>query len=206
MTPDRPLRQVGRDEAIAVVDMVTLAFVNDPVARFWWPAAHDYLYWWPRFVRALFGRALDCGGADLIDGAGAAMWLAPGIEADPAALAQVDALPGPAPHVPTLQPHYTFNPEAVSEKLRTEMARFHPDQPHWYLGAIGTDPNTRGKGVGRQLMEHRLAMIDDAGEIAYLEASRPELVPFYSRFGFELVGTIDASPVPPLFAMLREPR
>ena len=49
-------------------------------------------------------------------------------------------------------------------------------------------------------------MADDASIPAYLEASSPGLVPFYSRYGFEQVGLIEVSPVPPLVPMYRKPR
>lgn len=206
MAPPRPIRTVGRSAMPAVVDIISLAFARDPVARFWWPAAHHYLYWWPRFAMALNGRGFDHASVDLIDGCAAAMWLPPGIATDPEDMAAIDADPGPVHSDPALDQTYDFDPETVSAKLRVEMARFHPDQPHWYLGMIGTDPNCQGQGHARRLMEHRLAIADAAGALAYLEASNPGLVPFYRQFGFEQVGVIDASPVPPLFAMVRTPR
>lgn len=134
------------------------------------------------------------------------MWLPPGIESDPAEITAVDAYPGPSYSDPALSQTFDFDPGEVSARLRDEMARFHLDGPHWYLGVIGTDPHCQGQGHARRLMEHRLGIIDEAGERAYLEASQPGLVPFYQRFGFEQIGVIDASPVPPLFAMVREPR
>lgn len=206
MTAHRPIRTVGRSASPAVIDIISLAFARDPVARFWWPAAHDYLYWWPRFAGAMNGRGFDHAGVDLIDGCAAAMWLPPGIETDPDDVAAVDADPGPTYADQKLDQTYDFDPGVVSERLRTEMARFHPDRPHWYLGVIGTDPACQGQGHARRLMEYRLAIADAAGDLAYLEASNPGLVPFYRQFGFEQVGVIDAHPVPPLFAMLRTPR
>ena len=203
VTGARSIRTVDRTASVAVLDIISLAFARDPIARFWWPAAHDYLYWWPRFAAALNGRGFDHGSVDLIDGCAAAMWLPPGIETDPADMAAVDADPGPTHADPALEQSFDFDAETVSERLRTEMARFHPDEPHWYLGVIGTDPNRQGQGHAARLMEHRLAIIDQAGDLAYLEASNPGLVPFYQRFGFEQIGVIDANPVPPLFAMVR---
>lgn len=36
------------------------------------------------------------------------------------------------------------------------MAKHHPEQPHWYLGVIGSDPTFRGGGFGHALMAARL--------------------------------------------------
>jgi hypothetical protein len=42
---------------------------------------------------------------------------------------------------------------------------------------------------------------------AYLEASKPDLVPYYSRFGFEVTGEIKLPDGgPPMFPMWRNPR
>lgn len=81
-----------------------------------------------------------------------------------------------------------------------------PDRRRWYLGVIGTDPPRQGRGVGRALIEPLLTRADAEGVAAWLEASRPENVPYYQRFGFEVTGEIALPDGPPLFGMLREPR
>jgi predicted N-acetyltransferase YhbS len=43
-------------------------------------------------------------------------------------------------------------------------------------------------GIGSKLMRVFRARMDAAGEEAYLETDRPVDVPFYERFGFEVVG------------------
>ncbi|MFD7630999.1 GNAT family N-acetyltransferase [Streptomyces sp. NPDC059851] len=60
----------------------------------------------------------------------------------------------------------------------------HPDAPHWYLLAIGTDPDVRGAGIGSALLHQQLDRCDRLGQSAYLESSNPSNVPFYERFGF----------------------
>ena len=55
---------------------------------------------------------------------------------------------------------------------------------------IGTDPTVRGKGYGPLLMHSRLDRCDAEHAPAYLEASKPDLVPYYQRFGFEVSGEI----------------
>jgi predicted GNAT family N-acyltransferase len=79
--------------------------------------------------------------------------------------------------------------------------------PHWYLMIIGTDPSVRGKGLGQAWMHSRLDRCDQEHSPAYLEATKPDLVPYYSRFGFEPTGEItlpDGGPT--MWPMWRAPR
>ncbi|MGH3634641.1 MAG: GNAT family N-acetyltransferase [Mycobacterium sp.] len=82
----------------------------------------------------------------------------------------------------------------------------HPAEPHWYLMTIGTDPPVRGAGVGQALMHSRLERCDDDHAPAYLEASKPDLIPYYSRLGFEVTVEITLPNGPKLWPMWRNPR
>ena len=82
----------------------------------------------------------------------------------------------------------------------------HPEEPHWYLMVIGSDPSVRGAGFCQALMHSRLDRCDGEHAPAYLEASREELVPYYSRFGFELTGEIQIPDGPKMWPMWRAPR
>lgn len=79
-------------------------------------------------------------------------------------------------------------------KLEKKMDRARPAEPHWYLAAIGTHPDGRGRGVGSALLAHRLATIDRVDAPAYLEASTPRSAALYARFGFVATGTDTAFP------------
>jgi GNAT superfamily N-acetyltransferase len=70
------------------------------------------------------------------------------------------------------------------------MKAAHPEEPHWYLAIIGSDPDVRGKGFGQVLMRSRLDRCDAEHAPAYLESSNPDNVPYYQRFGFEITGEI----------------
>jgi ribosomal protein S18 acetylase RimI-like enzyme len=86
------------------------------------------------------------------------------------------------------------------------MQRVHPEEPHWYLGVIGSDPTVRGQGFGQVLMRSRLDRVDAEHAPAYLESSKPENVPYYQRFGFEVTREIplpDGGPT--MWAMWRAP-
>ncbi|SDD51139.1 Acetyltransferase (GNAT) family protein [Mycolicibacterium neoaurum] len=87
------------------------------------------------------------------------------------------------------------------------MKRSHPNEPHWYLAVIGSDPQVRGDGFGHALMRSRLDRCDAEFAPAYLESSNPDNIGYYQRFGFEVTGEItlpDGGPV--MYPMWRDPR
>lgn len=86
------------------------------------------------------------------------------------------------------------------------MKNAHPEEPHWYLAVIGSDPAVRGKGYGNVLMRSRLDRCDAEFAPAYLESSNPDNVPYYERFGFEVTGELKLPDGPSLIPMWRNPR
>lgn len=92
--------------------------------------------------------------------------------------------------------------QQVAELLKDN----HPEEPHWYLAIIGSDPSVRGTGLGHALMRSRLDRCDAEYAPAYLESSNPDNVPYYERFGFEVTGELRVPDGPPLWAMWRQPR
>jgi ribosomal protein S18 acetylase RimI-like enzyme len=182
------------DEASAIA-VVVLAFGADPAARWTWPDPQQYLMHFPDFVKVLGGKAFAHAGAYCMDGhAGAALWLPPQVRPDEDALTALLQRTGSASAQKDLS--------AVFE----QMARYHPQEPHWFLPFIGIDPSRQGNGYGAALMEHALVPCDRDRTLAYLESSNPKNIPFYERHGFELLGTIQVGASPPIFPMLRKPR
>jgi GNAT superfamily N-acetyltransferase len=102
----------------------------------------------------------------------------------------------------------TFGHRAAAARDVIElMKRHHPEEPHWYLAVLGSDTAVRGKGYGQALMRSRLDRVDAEHAPAYLESSKPENVPYYQRFGFEVTGEIvlpDGGPT--IWPMWRPPR
>ena len=91
--------------------------------------------------------------------------------------------------------------------VQEAMKRAHPEEPHWYLAVIGSDPTVRGQGFGQALMRSRLQRCDAEFCPAYLESSKPENVPYYQRFGFTVTGEIKLpNGGPPMWPMWREPQ
>ncbi|MEU4313499.1 GNAT family N-acetyltransferase [Nocardia sp. NPDC024068] len=94
----------------------------------------------------------------------------------------------------------------VGKRLADTMSGVHPDEPHWYLAVLGTDPSVRGAGYGQALLRSRLDRCDRDGVPAYLESSNKSNVPYYERFGFEVTATISVPDGgPDLWAMWRPP-
>jgi len=92
-------------------------------------------------------------------------------------------------------------------KYLNAIAKSHPEESHWYLYLLVTDPSIQRRGVGTLLMEHGLAETDAEGVGSYLETQNEENLAYYRRFGYELRETL--RPVkegPPLFTMWRRPR
>lgn len=73
---------------------------------------------------------------------------------------------------------------AFIQRATAELVACHPHTPHHYLLAVGVDPAHQGHGLATKLLAPTLARCDAEQVPAYLEASRPALVPFYERLGF----------------------
>lgn len=83
----------------------------------------------------------------------------------------------------------------------------HPHTPHWYLLALGVEPEQQGRSIGTQLMAPVLERCDREGTPAYLESSKERNVPLYERNGFRVTEVFQVpNGGPPIWLMWREPR
>jgi ribosomal protein S18 acetylase RimI-like enzyme len=91
--------------------------------------------------------------------------------------------------------------------LLSLVEKHHPAEPHWYLEAIGTVPEARGRGIGPTVLTPVLDRCDDERVPAYLESSNPRNIPFYERHGFVAM-PLFALPAgcPVITPMWRDPR
>jgi GNAT superfamily N-acetyltransferase len=149
----------------------------------------------PLATREFAGSSFNHGTAYVsADLCGAALWLPPGVEPNGEVLEKVFRDTAEREHLDDLL--------ATFEKMEES----HPREAHWYLPQIGVDPTAQGKGLGAALMRHALARCDQEGAVAYLEASKPQNIPFYLRHGFEVIGEIQIGAAPLITPMLRRPR
>jgi GNAT superfamily N-acetyltransferase len=197
------VRPLGRRDIRAAAAVLARAFYDDPVTSWMLPddatrrrallrgfaplARHHFL---PRAGSEIGVR----------DGtaAAAALWDPPG-QRKPSLVEQLIT-------APTML--WAFRSRvSASVRVMELMEEHHPEEPHWYLMLIGSDPNVRGAGFGHALMRSRLDRCDAEGVPAYLENSNPNNEAYYLRFGFEIMGEIrlpDGGPA--MWPMWRNPR
>lgn len=180
------------DRSIAA--LVT-AFISDPLIRWMFPDAKQYLHYFPQVLKYFAGRAFDHGTAYRSeDFNGAALWLPPGVGPDEEALGTV------------LQEGVATELQGEVFAILAQVGASHPPVAHWYLAAIGVEPMRQGKGYASALLAQGVEVCDDAHVAAYLEATNPANIPLYRRFGFEVVGKIQAGSSPTIIPMLRAAR
>ena len=180
------VERVGAAEA---ADVLAHAFFDDPVLT--------YLVR-PREVRLVLGALSLEGIAEGIRAGGrlvaASVWLPPG------------AHPSVTRQLPAWARLAARNPQAVRRLLRAgrTLDALHPDEPHWFLSLLGVLPELQGTGLGSALVQPGLERA--AGEVVHLDTGRPENVPWYRRFGFEVTAEVHAVPgAPPSWGMQRPP-
>nr|VFK17362.1 MAG: Acetyltransferase (GNAT) domain-containing protein [Candidatus Kentron sp. LFY] len=190
-----PIRTTSKADAHRAIAVMVLAFSADPVIRWIYPEPHVYLGHFPDFVRKFAGKAFDRESAYHLDGfTGAALWRPPGVEPDSKEI--VAFLQRTVPK--TLQ-NDVFT-------LFEQASHYRPDKPYWHLSLIGVDANQQGRGLGSKLIEHALIPCNRKEEFAYMTQSNPNMIPFYERYGFQVLDTLQVGSSPPLFPMLRKPR
>ena len=78
---------------------------------------------------------------------------------------------------------------------------------HWFLQAIGVDPQFQGRGYASKLLRPMLSRIDEEGLPCYLETLEEQNVRLYEHFGFTVA---EESAIPETnltnWAMLRKAR
>jgi GNAT superfamily N-acetyltransferase len=183
------------EERQSVLACITGAFICDPIARFAWPALHEYLAGMPRIAHAYARRSFDHGAVHRAsDWRGAALWLPPRVGPDADAAQRL------------LEETVSVRRRADLAGIFEEMDAWRPVEPHWYLPLIGVDPHAQGCGLGSVLLQIGLERCDTEGLPAYLESSNPRNLSLYRRHGFEVMGTIQVGAAPPVRPMLRPPR
>ena len=184
-----------RCDELTAVAVVTSAFVEDPVERWLYPDEATYHREFPRFVRALGGRAFEAGTAWCSPAQGAvALWLPPGSAPDEALVVDV------------LVSSVAENKHAEMFDCLTQMGDAHPTEPHWYLPWLAVDASKQGRGLGAELLERTLAVVDAAYQPAYLETPNPRTVSLYEAHGFRVIGRTSTPTCPPLTFMYRQAR
>ncbi|HWE30782.1 MAG TPA: GNAT family N-acetyltransferase [Polyangia bacterium] len=195
-------RRANGDELDRVGAVLARAFQNDPMWR--WALGRDAVddrrarlrRFFDAIARIMHARhELTFTAGDF---AGAAVWMPP----DQWRFSLVDE----ARMAPAVLASFGAAGTVRLLKLLVGVERAHLREPHYYLFAIGADPEHQGRGVGSALLAPMLARCDDEKLPAYLESSNPQNIPFYRRHGFVPTGELrfgDGAVVTP---MRRDPR
>ncbi|MFI6733084.1 GNAT family N-acetyltransferase [Nonomuraea sp. NPDC050451] len=195
MTVDTPYASVRQVDEQAVLDVLTEAFMNDPLACWLFPEVSERGRLQSHFYRSLLAR--PTAEAYLIGrGEGASVWLGPASHEEPPGAPEADQKAVFGESGARLQ--------AVGEALTQR----HPDhEPHLYLACMGVVGGRQGAGLGSAMLRHRLERADADGLAAYLEASSPRSRALYLRHGFEDLGEpVRVADSPLLWPMWRRPR
>jgi GNAT superfamily N-acetyltransferase len=193
------VRRASAEDESGMSGALGRAFADDPVFDWLVPdptKRHQMLpAWFLLGFRKLFKRREVYTTDEL---AGAAVWAAPD-EWKSKTSEMLSVVPGSIRVVglgPLRRLIATFN--AIEKQ--------HPDEPHWYLELLGTDPPHQRKGIGAALMKPVLDRCDAEGLPAYLETQKERNVPYYRHHGFEVRKEIDLpGGGPHMWLMWREP-
>ncbi|MFK7864726.1 MAG: GNAT family N-acetyltransferase [Pseudohongiellaceae bacterium] len=180
-----------------VIQSAVMGFSTDPLTRWFWPEAHNYLSTGAAYEAfdAFGGGALDAGHAYVTENfEGVALWMPPGVEPDEERMIPILEATVPADRLEDVF--------AVFEAMDS----YHPEETCWYLPLIAVDAFYQGNGFGSQLMKHALARVDEDKLPAYLESSNPRNISLYERHGFETIGEIQIGSSPVVTPMLRPAR
>ena len=79
----------------------------------------------------------------------------------------------------------------------------HPAGRHAFLHTLGIDPAHQRSGAGTALIESLIARHGDGETPIHLTTANPENLPYYRRFGFEVIGKATLPRGVPLWSLLR---
>ncbi|HET7345792.1 MAG TPA: GNAT family N-acetyltransferase [Acidobacteriaceae bacterium] len=172
------------DDVPAAVDVIAAALRDEPGFASVIPDTQQRAAVMHTFLGLLLRDALPLGnvwvariGGKII---GTAIWYAPG-DYPMTVWRNLRMVPGMLPLV-----RFGFGTMRGLMQMGENVSSHFPEQPCWYLAALGVAPEHQGAGAGSALMDTVLEEIDRRGEPAYLETSVERNVRFYQRLGFEI--------------------
>lgn len=198
-------RRVRPDEVGDVIVVAARAFFDDPLMAYFLPTWRSQQLGLVSFFAAPIhdcARHGEVWGA-FVDGRarGVAAWLPPGVGLPIRGKRALDQLRRGASGA-----FRTGGRLRAAIALMNTVAASHPSEPHWYLGVLGVDPTFQGRGLGAALLAPQHDRADAASLPCFLETQKPENLPYYRRFGYEVVDEIQVGACPPIWTMERHPR
>lgn len=192
------VRQAGDGDTRTVLDVLTEAFLDDPVTCWLFPKPEER-----RRLQVLFANSLLTHGpveTHLVADRAVAVWQF--LERGQEPFAEQPDGSGEE----LLTTVFGTNTSRMTVLGRSLTERHPRSEPHLYLVAIGVHPERQGTGIGSVLLRHGLSRADVEGLPAYLEASSPRSRALYARHGFvDLGAPIRLPDGPPVWPMWRPP-
>jgi len=191
------VRPAEWSDADTIAAMLARAFADDPLTSHLLPDARRRATALPRMFKLLFKLGLPYRACYITSGyESATLWRPP----DGWHVHLKDYILN-APQMLGIFGGGIFNVMGTMDRIE----KVHPQEPHWYLQTIGTDPAKQGKGFAGVILRHQLAQADAQGVPCYLESSKDTNIPIYRSFGFEVTGEIKIPDGPTLWPMWRKP-
>jgi ribosomal protein S18 acetylase RimI-like enzyme len=179
------VRLATRDEIPTLAAVLARAFAGDPFYRYLAGDAPERSQrmrdGWVGLLRHASAGLSATYTTD--DHAGVALWQPPGTSG-PGFIASLRLLP-PMSRLAGGFRHLREISRAMS--LLEQRRRHHAPGPHFYLAALGVEPDRQGEGVGTALVQPALALADADAIPAYLETATGRNVLLYERLGFTVV-------------------
>jgi ribosomal protein S18 acetylase RimI-like enzyme len=179
-----PVRRATEADIPAMAATLSRAFVHDPFYVFLAGDAPER----NQRMRDGWTGILRFNSADLAETyttdehAGVALWIPPGHEG-PSVLDSLRLMPAIARLAGWRRLRTVTNAIGALEERHAH----HAPTPHFYLSALGVEPDQQGEGIGTALMRPVLDRCDRDRIPAYLETATGRNVLLYERLGFDVV-------------------
>jgi ribosomal protein S18 acetylase RimI-like enzyme len=195
----RTISPLSQEHVPQVVRLMTDAFEHDPLFRLTF--GDD-----PAERKHRTERMFDIGAKARLEGCGFMLGV---LEDEDVVAAAYLRAPESLPWPQHLSDEFTeaVGPEGSRffELYMELQKKFHVEEPHLYLIAIGVRPDCQGKGIGRSLLRHirSLAEEDESMAGVCLETDSPRNIELYKSEGYEVMGEADLEGLPITFMFQR---
>jgi ribosomal protein S18 acetylase RimI-like enzyme len=184
VTDAPPIRRARHDEIPQLAAVLTRAFARDPFYLFLAGDAPErssrMREGWTGILQFASAHLSNTWTTD--DHAGVAVWLPPGYDG-PSFIDSLRIMPAIARLAGWRRLRLVADALGTLERRR----HHHVPRPHYYLSALGVEPERQGEGIGSALLRPVLDSCDERRIPAYLETATARNVLLYERLGFDVV-------------------
>jgi len=178
-------RQLTLSDTESAAQVISQAFINDPLISFMLPIKRTRIKTLYKFFRA-YGEVniknnRGYGSGEPLQGI--AYWKSP--NQDNVSIS-VKSLSLFLPLLLTFYPIGYFRAKAILQQIDS-LHKKYTDEPHYYLDNIGIIPDAQGKGIASKLIRPILEMADSQNVISYTDTVTHTNVALYEHFGFQCV-------------------